>query len=186
MRSPKAIPAAGLVVLLMGGSYSVAADNPDWAPRELPDGIAIDDPRIGTDTASDFYKPEDCSGEVCAEQVAVYFMPFGCEGNSDNPHRSTTEAEQGSNEITEKSKTKCPNQIKRVTVANQLWRNHFLFWGKEGTTGYESKRDKRHVEAVAVTACNNDLYLVTASHTLVGYNDKTYFGASGKSASIAC
>jgi hypothetical protein len=52
--------------------------------------------------------------------------------------------------------------------------------------GNETKRDARRVRAVAVTACNNDLYLVTATHTLVGNNGKTYFGASGKSASVTC
>ncbi len=185
MRSFTLSCTALILIMLLSNAAPSDARKKNHRPN-FPQEVAMDDSSVISDTAHEFTASQDCRGDVCAAQVQVVFMPFGCEGTSDNPHKSRFAEDRGRWEITGKSQTKCEQMIKRVTAANQLYRNHLVYWGAEGTPGFKSKQDSKYVEAVAVTACNNDLYLVAATHTLNGYNNKQYFGASGKSAAVTC
>jgi hypothetical protein len=82
------------------------------------DRIDLEDPRIGDEVAKEFAREigGDCGAEVCAEEPPVVFMPYGCEGTSQNPHQSSTER----TEITAKSFTTCAVKIRRVSATNQL------------------------------------------------------------------
>lgn len=126
-----------------------------------------------------------CQSEVCAEDGPIVYMPFGCEGTSANPHKSKTGKKNNKEEITAKSRTKCAVPVSRLEARNNLYRNHFLWWGMEGKPGFAAKFNASFVEAVAVTKCNKDKYMVAATHTVVGGN-QTYYAFSGKTASVNC
>lgn len=137
---------------IAGGALSQMA-GAQGDPSTLPTQIDKDDPRFSNDTAVNF---TGCQSEVCAEDGPIVYMPFGCEGTSANPHKSKTGKKNNKEEITAKSRTKCAVPVSRLEARNNLYRNHFLWWGMEGKPGFAAKFNASFVEAVAVTKCNKE------------------------------
>lgn len=190
-RLQRATAAVVLIALVLGSSApTLGGRSRDKSghhnPIRFPNQIAIDDSALGGSSAQEFATKRGCASSICTEQWKVVISPFGCNGTSDNPHKSRRGEKRNKLEITAKSHTICGINVPSLMVSNRIYRDHIVFWGPEGRPGSDAKSSARSVTAVAVAPCNNDNYLNYAYHELTGPDRQLYWKWSDREAAVQC
>lgn len=112
--------------------------------------------------------------------------PWGCIGQTDNPHRSTTRRVLA---VNVHGRTECPGgqKMPEMTVLTRLYRatncvGSICFgWTPWGPIGEKSRTDVSVVEATSAGPCVNGRYKGLSVHWMRGKDNKTYSGVTSKS-----
>lgn len=160
---------AMLIVVLFttfGLSLSVLADQREPNQR-FPERIKMDDDAAWVEIIR-----YDGARRQSSNGLHFFSVPASCKGRPDSPHYSRTGDNSGKSEITAKAWIKCGADADHLYIENQIFRNHFAWWGDEGKKGKVFRRNAVEAEAVAVTVCNIDLYRNTAFLEVYDYGDQ--------------
>lgn len=115
--------------------------------------------------------------------ASLQVNPWGCFGQTDNPHRSTT---PGVLAVNVHARTECPGgqKMPEMTVLTRLYKatncvgSVCFGWTPWGPIGQKSGTDVYKVEATSAGPCVNGRYKGLSVHWMRGKDNKTYSGVT--------
>jgi hypothetical protein len=163
------LPAKPLFVVLLIGIMIITTSTAFTTLAQEHPGLNNLD--LGSNSSEILISESNANGEN--EVMQIQSNPYGCYGQSNNPHHSTHYP--GTINVT--AFTSCSQNVPEIYVETTLQRYTcfiFCWWGNAGPKGSSVRYGRSYVETNSSTSCKSGTYRGVSYHYIIGWDGIRY------------
>lgn len=135
----------------------------------------------GSSPTAELVREDSVDGNSSTMQVIP--SPSGCMGQSNNPHRSTSEG----GIIKGFSFTRCDQAVPLVEVRAEVWKKRWWGYQHVGRDGYAFNRnDSYEANSARYSPCEANTWRTVGQHHVFDHDRRDYFSETMKYAGVRC